>query len=159
MKPVYWIIPWILQSLAYFLILKKMGLNRKTAIIPFLAEREFSKVLFRGIRSFWRPFVITAVFVIGAYYLGPGEGTGYLYMLIAFIVYGFFLLRLYHRLSKSFGKKTPYTLLIWVIPPLGLGILALGKSTYTAPEFKPYKDHGKVGNRLIHAGVVGISAL
>ena len=159
MKPIYWIIPWILQSTAYYLILGKMGLRRKTAIIPFLAEKEFSTVLFRGMRSFWRPFIITAVFVIGAYYLGPQEGTGYAYMIVAFIVYGFFLLRLYHRLAKSFGKGFLYTILIWIFPLLGLAILALGKSRFTAPEFRPYKDYGRVGNKLIHAVIGLISAV
>lgn len=159
MKPIYWIVPWILQSTAYYLILGKMGLKRRTAIIPFLAEREFSTVLFRGMRSFWRPFIITAVFVIGAYYLGPEEGAGHAYMLVAFVVYGFFLLRLYRRLAKSFGKGFLYTLLIWIFPLLGLAILALGKSTFTAPEFRPYKDYGKVGNKLVHAGIGLISAV
>lgn len=157
-KPAYWIGPWILQSIAYFLILGKMGLKRRTALIPFLAEREFSTVLFRGIRSFWRPFIISAVFICGAYYLGPDDRTGNMYMTVAVVLYSFFLLRLYHRLAKSFGKGFFFALLIWIFPLLGLAILALGRSKYTAPVFKPYKDYGKVGNKMVHAGIGLISA-
>ena len=32
-------------------------------------------------------------------------------------------------------------------------------SKFTAPEFKPYKDYGKVGNKLVHAGIGLISAV
>ena len=77
-------------------------------------------------RSFWRPFIITAVFICGAYYLGPDDRTGNMYMTVAVVVYSFFLLRLYHRLAKSFGKGFFFTLLIWIFPLLGLGILAIG---------------------------------
>ena len=71
MDPENWIFPLVLQAIAYFFILRKMGLKKWTAIIPFLAEREMSTVLFRKMRSFYRPFIIAAVFVTGAYYLGP----------------------------------------------------------------------------------------
>ena len=136
-----------------------MGLKIRTAVIPFLADREFSTVLFRGIRSFWRPFIISAVFICGAYYLGPDDKSGNLYMTVAVVVYSFFLLRLYHRLAKSFGKGFFFTLLIWIIPLLGLSILALGRSKFTAPVFKPYKDYGKIGTKLVHAGIGLISAV
>lgn len=158
MKPVYWIIPWIMQSFAYYFVLKKMGLRRWTAAVPFLAEREFSTVLFRRMWSFWRPFLITAIFVIGAYYLGPSEGAGHVYMLVAFIIYGFFLLRLYHRIAKSFGKPIWYTLLIWIFPLLFLAILGLGKSKYTPLEFRPEMDLGRFGNWIRRAVIFLASA-
>ena len=112
MDPENWIFPLVLQAIAYFFILRKMGLKKWTAIIPFLAEREMSTVLFRKMRSFYRPFIIAAVFVTGAYYLGPEEGTGAAYMCIAIVVYGLFLIRLYCRLVKSFGKGVIYTILM-----------------------------------------------
>ena len=157
-KPVYWIIPWVIQSIAYFFILKKMRLRRWTAIIPFLAEREMSTVLFRRMRSFYRPFIITAVFVIGAYYLGPLEGTGRIYMYIAYIVYGWFLIRLYWRLRKSFGKSPLYMIGLIAFPGLFLLILALGKSRFTAPEFPPEKPRSKLANFINKALVFVISA-
>ena len=41
------IIGWILMSIGYFLVLKKTDLRRWTAVVPFLAERELSTVLFK----------------------------------------------------------------------------------------------------------------
>ena len=109
MEPESFIIPWVLQSVAYFFVLRKMGLRKSTALIPFLAEREMSTALFRKMRSFYRPFIIAVVFLAGAYYLGPEENTGAAYLFIAFIVYGLFTVRLYYRLAKSFGKGIIYT--------------------------------------------------
>ena len=89
--PKLWLIPWILQSIAYFFVLRKMGLKQWKAIVPFVAEHELSTVLFRKMRAFWRPFVIAVVLITAAYYLGPDQGTGQLFMLIAEIVYWIFL--------------------------------------------------------------------
>ena len=46
LDPRFWILPWVLQALAYSFILKKMGLGRASAIIPFLAEKMFTGELF-----------------------------------------------------------------------------------------------------------------
>ena len=140
--PQYWVIPWILQSVAYFFVLRKIGLRKWTAVIPFLAERELSTVLFRKMRTFYRPFVIAAVFMAGAYYLGPEESTGAAYMTIAYVVYALFLVRLYYRLSKSFGKGILYTILLIIASPLFLLILGLGRSQYQPIEFRQEKDYG-----------------
>ena len=53
-EPQYWIVPWILQTIAYYTILGKMGIARKWAVIPFLAEWQFTKKLFKRDRTFWR---------------------------------------------------------------------------------------------------------
>ena len=137
--PQYWVIPWILQSVAYFFVLRKIGLRKWTAVIPFLAERELSTVLFRKMRTFYRPFVIAAVFMAGAYYLGPEESTGAAYLTIAYVVYALFLVRLYFRLSKSFGKGILYTILLIIASPLFLLILGLGSSQYQPLEFRQEK--------------------
>ena len=158
-SPQYWGIPWILQAVAYYFVLKKMGLRKWTAVIPVLGEREMSTVLFRRMRTFYRPAVIAAVFLAGAYYLGSGEQTAYIYMLIANVVYGLFLMRLYYRLSKSFGKGIGYTILMVLFPVIFLLILGLGKSEYTPIEFKQERQHGKFINSLRKITVVLISAV
>lgn len=157
--PQYWVIPWILQSVAYFFVLRKIGLRKWTAVIPFLAERELSTVLFRKMRTFYRPFVISAVFMAGAYYLGPEESTGAAYLTIAYVVYALFLVRLYFRLSKSFGKGILYTILLIIASPLFLLILGLGKSQYQPIEFRQEKDYGLFINSLRKITVVLISAV
>ena len=157
--PQYWAIPWILQSIAYYFVLRKMGLRKWTAVIPFLAERELSTVLFRKMRTFYRPFVIAAVFMAGAYYLGPEESTGAAYMTIAYVVYALFLVRLYFRLSKSFGKGILYTILLIIASPLFLLILGLGSSQYQPLEFRQEKDYGWFINNLRKITVVIISGI
>ena len=157
MDPENWIFPLVLQAIAYFFILRKMGLKKWTAIIPFLAEREMSTVLFRKMRSFYRPFIIAAVFVTGAYYLGPEEGTGAAYMCIAIVVYGLFLIRLYCRLAKSFGKGFIYTILMILFPTLFLLILGLGKSVYRPLEFKEERWHSRFYNQIRKLTVALIS--
>ena len=109
MKPESWFIPWILRAVAYYFVLKKMGLRYWTAAVPFLAEREMSTVLFRRMRTFYRPFIISAVFMAGAYYLGPEEKLGYAYMMVAYVVYSLFLLTAAgcHLILFTTGRGTP----------------------------------------------------
>ena len=66
-EPLFWIIPWVLHAVAYFFVLKKMGLKSWTALIPFAAEHELTTVLFNKTRAFWRPFSIAAVFATAAF--------------------------------------------------------------------------------------------
>ncbi|WP_029318860.1 hypothetical protein [Butyrivibrio sp. AE3004] len=49
------------MSIGYFLVLKKAGLKKWTAVVPFLAERELSTVLFKRMRTFYRSFAIAAM--------------------------------------------------------------------------------------------------
>ncbi|MDO4868666.1 MAG: clostripain-related cysteine peptidase [Bacillota bacterium] len=159
MNPVLWIIPWILQSIAYYFLLKKMGLRRRAAIVPVWGDHEFSTVLFRRTRTFWRPFVIALVFTIGAYYLGAGDPTGQVYMIIANFVYGIFLIRMYHRIAKSFGRGIPYTILTVLFPTLFLLILGLGKRQYTPLQFKPEKERSRAAMNVRRAAIVVVSAV
>ncbi|MBO5513340.1 MAG: hypothetical protein J5961_01965, partial [Mogibacterium sp.] len=155
--PKLWLIPWILQSIAYFFVLRKMGLKQWKAIVPFVAEHELSTVLFRKMRAFWRPFVIAVVLITAAYYLGPDQGTGQLFMLIAEIVYWIFLVKLYFRLSKSFGHGLPYTILLAAVPTVFLLVLGLGKSKYTPPVFPKEKGYGKFINEMRKITIAFIS--
>lgn len=157
--PIMWVIPWILQSIGYFFILKKMGLRQWTAIVPFVAEREFCTVLMQRMRTFWRPFLITAIFVGFAYYLGPYAGLGRLYMMVAFLVYGFFMLRLYWRLCQAFKKSAWFYLGMILIAPLFLLILGLGKSEYVPLKLPPLPKYGPVQTILRKVGFFLVSAM
>ncbi len=146
--PRYWLIPWVLQSVAYFLLLKKMGLKQWKAAVPFLAEHELSTVLFRKMRAFWRPFLIAVVLMSAAYYLGPGQGTGQTFMIVAQVIYMIFLVKLYYRLSRSFGHGLPYTILLILAPTVFLLVLGLGRSKYTQPVFPKEKGYSKFFNGM-----------
>lgn len=156
-KPTIWVIPWILQAIAYFFVLKKMGLVKKTCVIPFLAERQMSKKLFSRMRSFYRPFIVAVVVALAAWYLDPYEGVGRTFMYVAVVVYGIFLIRLYRRLTKSFSKGWLFFIGMIIFPPLFLFILGVGKAQYQPLQLKPVKDHGRLGNNLRRAGLVVIS--
>ncbi|MBE6041086.1 MAG: hypothetical protein E7220_01030 [Clostridiales bacterium] len=147
-EPKYWLIPWVMQSIAYFFVLRKMGLRVWTALVPFIAEHELSTVLFRKIRTFWRPFSIAAVMTAAAYYLGTDQGTGQMFMIVAQVVYWLFLVRLFFRLSKSFGHGIPYTILLTLVPTLFLLILGLGKSQYHPLQFKQERSFGRFLNGM-----------
>ena len=108
---------------------------------------------------FWRPFSIAAVFAAAAFYLGTDQGTGVLFMIIAEIVYGIFTIKLYYRLSKSFGHGVPYTILMLLVPAVFLLILGLGKSVYTKPEFIPERNYGIFINSLRKITVAIISVV
>lgn len=150
--PYMWAIPWICQSIGYYFVLKKMGLNQYTAIIPCLAEREFCKVLMRRMRSFYRPFVIAVIFIAGAYYLDPYAGLGRLYLEIALAVYGLFLMRLYWRLCNSFQKSVPFYIGMIFFAPIFLLILGLGKSQYQPLELEPLPAYDKGQKNLRRVG-------
>ncbi len=155
--PISFIIYWVLMTISYFFVLGKMPLKRWTCIVPFLAEREMTKVLFRTMRSFYRPFAISLVFGAAAVYLGTREEMGLLFVLIVYIVYGIFLARLHWRLAKSFGKGVLFRLATIVFPPLFLVILGLGKAEYTPLKLRPVKPLPPVLNFLAKAAVFLIS--
>ena len=148
----------VLKIPGYFLCLKKMDLKKATAFIPFLAEREMTKVLFRRMRSFYRPFIISIVFVAAAIYLDPSVGMGRIFMLIANIVYGWFLVRLYWKLGKSFGKGIIFRLFMLTFPALFLLILGISKAEYKPLELKPLPQYPKIVEWLLRGVVALISA-
>lgn len=156
--PANWIIPWIIQAVTYFFLLKKMQLNRWTCIIPFLAERQFSKLLFRRLRSFYRPFVIAAVFALAGWYLDPSVGMGKAFMWVAFVIYGIFLIRLYWRMGLAMGKGLIFRILMILFPPLFLLILGLGRSQYRPLPLKPLPQYSRAGSILRKVALVVISA-
>ena len=152
------IIVWVLQAIGYFFVLKKMGLKRWACVIPFLAERELSKVLFRRLRTFYRPFVVAAVLMIFGLYLRE-ETLGGVYIAFASVIYGIFLIRLYWRLRKGFGRGFIYAVLLILFPPLFLFLLGVGRRTFQPLPMKPVKDYGRMGNFLRRAALVLISAV
>ncbi len=50
--PKGWIVLWALSALIYFSLLPKLGLDRKLALIPFLAEKQLSGIYFKNRRFF-----------------------------------------------------------------------------------------------------------
>ncbi|MCQ2547029.1 MAG: clostripain-related cysteine peptidase [Clostridia bacterium] len=162
-KPIYWIVPWILQAIGYFLVLRKMELRKWTAVIPILAEWQLSGKLFRKRRSFYRPVVIAVILVLAAWYLDPFKGMGRMFMMVAFAVYGIFLIRLYWKLTKAFGRKGIFAIGLIVLPPIFLLILGFGKKTqFTQPQFKPEKERSRaarVTRRVIFVVISVIEVL
>ena len=137
-----------------------MGKRRYFAIIPMLGEMEMSTDLFRRMRSFWRPAVITIAMFLTSRYLGIDNEYSLVMAFVALIVYGIFLTRLYWRLAKQFGKSKMFAMGLILIPIVFLFILAFGKSVYLGkPEFRPERQLSPAASRLRKAGVVAISAV
>lgn len=155
-----WIMILIITMLkvpGYYLVLRKMPLDKKTAFIPFLAERQMSKVLFRLLRTFYRPFVISVVFIAAALYLSPDIGMGKIFMLLAVMIYGWFLVRLYWRLGRSFGKGTVFRILLILFPQLFLIVLGVSKAEYKPLKLRPVKEFPKWIDWLIKGLIALIS--
>ena len=158
-EPAAWVLPLLVQILSYMKILNKMGKNSLYGIIPVLGEMEMSKDLFRKMRSFWRPAVVTAAMYGTVLIIGRNNEFGMIMSLVALIVYGVFLIRLYSRLVKQFGKGKFFALMLILIPIVFLPVLAFGKSTYLGKkEFPPEKERSAASLRLRKAGVVAFSA-
>ena len=158
--PAVWAVPLLIQAVSYVKILKKMGKRHLLGIIPVLGEMEMSTDLFRRMRSFWRPASVTAAMFITAMYLGGDDEYSLIMILVALIVYGTFLIRLYSRLSRQFGKGLFFTLGLILVPLLFLPILAFGKSIYLGkPEFRPEKERSAASRKLRKTGLVAISAV
>ena len=165
-KQFLWVIPVVSMMIGYFFILRKMNINTKYAVLPVVAEWRLSKSLLRYRRSFWRPCIVATVFVAFALYLNPFEGTSTttakIYLIVAILVYSAFLLRLYWRLTGTFYTniivRLFFTFLTWLLPPLGLLIMAFGKAPYKGePEFKQIWNPGPVVRFLLRLGFVGLS--
>ena len=168
-KPTSWIIPWIIQAFIYFRLLKKMGQNGKYALIPFVAESRFSRIFFKNRRYYTHTLIVTIIFLIGGAYLRYyAKGTmsaiyGILFNLLAMIVYGVFLMALYWKIARSFGKKFFYCLLTVLFPFFFLFLLTRRKETfYHGPTFRRSRFVTRpmrfIYNAVTELGFLGIAA-
>ena len=124
-EPAVWTVPLILQIICYYRILGKMGKRKYFAIIPILGDMEMSTDLFRSMRSFWRPAAITIAMFLTSRYLGMNNMYSIVMSMVALVVYGVFLIRLYSRLAKQFGKGRMFALGLILMPIIFLFILPL----------------------------------
>ena len=91
--------------------------------------------------------------------IGRNNEFGMILSLGSLIVYGVFLIRLYSRLVKQFGKGKFFALLVILFPVIFLPVLAFGKSTYLGKkEFPPEKERSAASRRIRKAGLVAFSA-
>lgn len=150
----------LIQVVSYVKILGKMGKRQIMGVVPVLGEMEMSRDLFKRMRSFWRPAIITAAMFVTVAMIGLHNEYGIIMSLVAFIVYGVFLIRLYSRLSRQFGKGFFFALGLILIPLLFLPILAFGKSVYLGkPEFKPEPERSARAVKLRNFAFAVISAV
>ena len=158
-EPAVWTVPLILQIICYYRILGKMGKRKYFAIIPILGDMEMSTDLFRSMRSFWRPAAITIAMFLTSRYLGMNNMYSIVMSMVALVVYGVFLIRLYSRLAKQFGKGRMFALGLILMPIIFLFILGFGKrNVYLGkPEFKPERELSPAASRIRKVGVVAIS--
>lgn len=156
--PVYWIVPLLIQIVCYVKILIKMGKRSYLGIVPPLGEMEMTTELFRNMRSFWRPFIVTIAMFLTIRVIGSDNAYGVILNLVAMIVYGVFLIRLYWRLARQFGKGRFFALCLILIPLLFLPVLAFGRSVYLGkPQFKPEKALSPAMRAAKKTGIVVIS--
>ena len=154
-EPTVWVLPLLVQILCYYRILGKMGKRKYCAIIPLFGEMEMSTDLFRSMGSFWRPAMIIIAMFFTSRYIGVDNLYGSVLAAVALIVYGIFLIRLYWRLGKQFGKGKAFRFGLILLPVIFLLILAFGKSAYLGrPEFKPLPERTPAASKLRKAGAV-----
>ena len=157
-NPAVWTAPLLIQILCYYKILGKMGKRKYCAIIPMLGEMEMSSDLFRRMRSFWRPAIITIAMFLTSRYMGMNNEYSLVMALVAFIVYGIFMIRLYWRLAKQFGKSKAFGVGLILMPVIFLLILAFGKSAYLGrPEFRPERELSPKARKIRDTGFAMIS--
>lgn len=157
-EPTVWVLPLLVQILCYYRILGKMGKRKYCAIIPLFGEMEMSTDLFRSMGSFWRPAMIVIAMFLTSRYIGVDNLYGSVLAAVALIVYGIFLIRLYWRLGKQFGKGKAFRFGLILLPIIFLLILAFGKSAYLGvPEFKQQPERSRASSILRKAGAVVFS--
>ena len=158
-NPAVWTFPLLIQILCYYRILGKMGKRKYCAIIPILGDMEMSSDLFRSMGSFWRPALICIAMFLTSRYLGMDNEYSLIMAFVALIVYGVFLIRLYWRLAKQFGKGKGFALGLILIPLVFLAMLGFGKkNVYLGkPEFKADKKLSPMARRLRKTGSVMFS--
>ncbi len=140
--PKGWIVLWALSALIYFSLLPKLGLDRKLALIPFLAEKQLSGIYFKNRRFFYHALIISGIFLLAGCYLryyARGEMSalfGILFILLAIAIYRFFLFFLYWKIPRSFHKGFFYSLLTVFFPLISLLLLCRKKEIfYNGPSY------------------------
>ncbi len=158
-NPAVWTVPLLIQLVCYYRILGKMGKRKRFAIFPLLGEMEMSTDLFRSMRSFWRPAAITIAMFITSRYMGMRNEYSIIMAFVALIVYGVFLMRLYMRLAKQFGRSRAFGVGLILMPAIFLVILAFGKSAYLGrPEFRPERELSR-GVQMLRNAVVALVSI
>ncbi len=172
-KPLFWVIPWILQSIGYYRLLRKLDQDGRPAIVPFIAEGKLSKIYFEKMSSYWHPLIYSGLFLgVGMYFRIRGATAsvtlyGVLFTLLALCVYGTFLIRLYWRICKSFKKNIFFYLGMLCLPFVFLLFLSGKRSKfYGGPVFKIKLIHNRfiqwlfvAVRELIWLGGVGVVGL
>ena len=133
--PLFLLMIWILHSAAYWGILKKMELNEKYALLPFLAEKKIGDTMFETRYAFRHPFLFMLLFaLVGMYFkpfgarVSPSQKLyGYLFLILGFINYYGYLIRLYRRLGIAFGKNIFFRIGMILFPAPFLLALGYGK--------------------------------
>lgn len=143
-KPAFWILPWILQAIGYYRVLRKMGESGTRAIVPFVAEEKLTGILYNSKRTFWHPLLMTAAYLTAGFYLRLTKDTtaviaGYILCLLGLFVYGTFIIRLYKRLCKSFHKGFLYWIGMVMLPFLFLILLSREKEQFYGAEEVKWK--------------------
>ncbi len=130
-------VTWVLYALAYFGVLRKMGIDGKWALIPLAAEGKMSGVLFVSLRTFLQAVLTACIFLGAGRYVGSESMFSVIFWMAGIILYGLFLLRLVWRICKSFGKGVPFRILAMIIPFPVLLYLGYSRAQFAGrPEFK-----------------------
>ena len=142
--PYLWVGLLLLHSIGYSGILRKMGLNKRFAFIPFVAEKRIGDVLFQTPFAFRHPFIMAALFTVFRLYFNPfGDRVapvqrvlGIALLVVAFLNYYTYLTRMFWRLGKSFGKGVLFRIGMILIPfPFlcALGLLRMNRFLHGTP--------------------------
>ena len=127
---------WAAHTLAYFGLLKKMGIDGRWALIPVAAEGKMARIHFLSLRVFLQSVLTACLFLGASFYVGEDSMFSVIFWMAGGFLYGIFLLRLIWRICKSFGKSLPFRIFAMFFPYLCLLILGYGRSTFQgAPDF------------------------
>ncbi len=134
-SPLILLLLWITHILGYLGILKKMGLKKRYAFIPFAAEKKIGDTMFETRYAFRHPFLFMLLFFLAALYFHPFAERvspsqkiyGYLFLILGWLNYYGYLTRLYWRLGKSFGKGVLFRIVMILFPAPFLLLLGFRK--------------------------------
>ena len=127
---------WAAHTLAYFGLLKKMGIDGRWALIPVAAEGKMARIHFLSLRVFLQSVLTACLFLGASFYVGEDSMFSVIFWMAGGFLYGIFLLRLIWRICKSFGKSLPFRIFAMFFPYLCLLILGYGRATFQgAPDF------------------------